>query len=69
MVCHYLNVGAKPKLAKELYLLITVKSTFTHNKLKFKNGINLATSIVNFKTNVLGTLDILPTPREMKRRS
>jgi hypothetical protein len=66
---HYLNVGAKPKLAKELYLLITVNSTLTHNKLKQKNGINVATSIVNFKTNVLGTLDILPTPRELKRRS
>jgi len=58
MVCHYLNVRAKPKLAKELYLLITVKSTFTHNKLKQKNGINVATSIVNFKTNVPRTLDI-----------
>jgi hypothetical protein len=31
MVCHYLNVGAEAKLAKELYLVIVVKSTLAHN--------------------------------------
>jgi hypothetical protein len=27
MVCHHLNVGAKAKLTKELFLLIIIKST------------------------------------------
>jgi hypothetical protein len=27
MVCHHCNVGAKAKLTKELFLLITIKST------------------------------------------
>jgi len=31
MVCHHLNVGAEAELAKELYLLIAVKSTLAHN--------------------------------------
>jgi hypothetical protein len=31
MVCHHLNVGAKAKLAKELHLLVIVKSTLAHN--------------------------------------
>jgi hypothetical protein len=35
---------------------------------KQKNGIDLATNIISFKTNVFGTLDILPTPKEMKTR-
>jgi hypothetical protein len=35
MVCQYLNVGAKAKLAIELFLLIVVKSTLAHNQLEF----------------------------------
>jgi hypothetical protein len=58
MVCHHLNVGAKAKLAKELYLLIVVKSTLAHDQSEFKNGIDLVTSVLSFKINVLGTLDI-----------
>jgi len=54
MVCHHLNA----KLAKELYLLIVVKSTLAHNQLELKNGTDLVTNIVSFKINVLGTLDI-----------
>jgi hypothetical protein len=42
MVCHHLNVGAKAKLAKELHLLIIIKSTLAHNLSKLKNEIDLA---------------------------
>jgi hypothetical protein len=34
-----------------------------------KNGTHLGISIVSFKTNVFGTLDILPTPKELKTKS
>jgi hypothetical protein len=34
-----------------------------------KNGIDLATNIISFKTNVSGTLDILPAPIKLKTRS
>jgi hypothetical protein len=69
MVCHHSNVRVEAKLAKELHLLIIIKSTLAHNHLEQKNGINLATNIINFKINVLETLDILPTPRELNTRS
>jgi hypothetical protein len=69
MVCHHLNVGVEAKLAKELHLLIKVKSTLAHNQSKLKNGMNVATIIVSFKTNVPRTLGILPTLRKLKTRS
>jgi hypothetical protein len=69
MVCHHLYVGAKVKLAKELHLLFIVKSTLAHNQLELKNGTNLTTNIIRFKTNVPRTFDILPTPKELKTRS
>jgi hypothetical protein len=69
MVCHHLNVGAKVKLAKKLHLLIIIKSTLAHNQLELKNGTNLTTNIVRFKTNVHGTFDILSTLKELKARS
>jgi hypothetical protein len=58
MVCYHLNVGVEGKLAKELYLPMAVKFTLAHNQSELKNGIDLVTSIVSFKINVLGTLDI-----------
>jgi hypothetical protein len=63
MVCHHLNVKIETKLAKELHLLIIIKSTLARNQLEQKNGTNLTTNIINFKINVLETLDILTTPR------
>jgi hypothetical protein len=70
MVCHHLNVGVEAKSAKELHLLINVKSTLAHNQSKLNNGMDVATNIViSFETNVLRTLDILPTLRELKTRS
>jgi hypothetical protein len=70
MVCHHhLNVKVEAKLAKELHLLIIIKSTLAHNQLELKNGIDPATNILNFKTNVLESLDILPTPRKLNTRS
>ncbi len=68
MVCHHLNVRIEAKLAKVLHLLIIIKSTLAHNQLELKNGIDSATSIINFKTNVLEALDILPTPRKLNTR-
>jgi hypothetical protein len=65
-VCHHLNVGVETKLAKDFHFLITINFTFAHNQNK-KNGIDLTINIVSFKTNVFGTLDILPTPRELKQ--
>jgi hypothetical protein len=47
MVCHHLNVGVEAKLAKELHLLINVKSTLAHNQSKVKNGMDMATNIVS----------------------
>jgi hypothetical protein len=63
MVCHHLNVKIETKLAKELHLLIIIKSTLARNQLEQKNGTNLTTNIIHFKINVLETLDILTTPR------
>jgi hypothetical protein len=68
MVCYHLNLGVEAKLAKELHLLINVKSTLAHNQPKVKNGMDVATNIVSFKTNVPRTLDTLRTLRELKTR-
>jgi hypothetical protein len=46
-----------------------IKSTLAHKQSKLKNRTNMATNIVNFKANVLRTLDILPTLKELKTRS
>jgi hypothetical protein len=49
MVCRHLNVGVEAKLAKELHLLINVKSTLAHKQSKVKNGMDVTTNIVSFK--------------------
>jgi hypothetical protein len=65
-VCHHLNVGAKAKLAKELHLLIIIKSTLAQPFNFLKWDRSSLTNIINFKTNMLRTFDILPTPRKLK---